>query len=216
MSNFNSDLNQEQILGEYLDEVYLNLNFKFSRQFGLDEQHKGNDVIIRFKDIDYYIDEKAQLTYLNKSLGTFAFEIGCYFGLNSKPGWLFDNSKITTHYFLVTDIFTKVNIKKLAFKSDILSLKIISVDRKKLREYYSTKGFNEITCKKAEEIVRKKYQNYFERVYFRNDSKLFSELCFNKSGNEYFVLSNQIYEKPFNLVSKLDDLLYFRVAKRLK
>lgn len=79
ISYFKSDLNKERILGEYLDERYLEIfaksTFKVKRIHDKTKQLLGIDLILYDNSRSYNIDEKAQLDYLNQSLPTFAFEL---------------------------------------------------------------------------------------------------------------------------------------------
>jgi len=59
MSKFQKDLKQEQILCEYLDNIYTEKKIEFNRIFDLDMQHQGIDVIMIHKSEKYNIDEKA-------------------------------------------------------------------------------------------------------------------------------------------------------------
>jgi len=58
MSNFDTDLLQEKILGIYLDKIYDELKFDFKRIIDKDSQLEGVDLQIIYKGKKYTIDEK--------------------------------------------------------------------------------------------------------------------------------------------------------------
>ncbi|WP_370477318.1 hypothetical protein [Tamlana flava] len=138
---FQFDLNQEQILHRYLALIYQSKKLKFENIANLEQQHRGIDVIINHNSEKHNIDEKAQLHYINKDLPTFTFELS-YLNKNNelKEGWLFDSSKQTQYYFLVTGIFLKNKKTKLQNIDDIETVKITSVNRKKLINHLATNG----------------------------------------------------------------------------
>lgn len=140
-SNFNHDLNQEQILGRYLDRVYSSQKRSgiLTRVSTPDYQNAGVDLIYSDKDniFSYHIDEKAQLTYLNKRLPTFAFELSYILRGVQKKGWLFDSKKTTYYYFLITGIYLKDGITKLSHEDEIAECTFTKVHRGNLLELLS-------------------------------------------------------------------------------
>jgi len=203
MSKFQLDLNQEQILSKYLDNLYKEKNINFQRVFDLDKQYQGIDVIMLVKSNEYYIDEKAQLHYINKDLPTFTFELSYFKNNNYKKGWLFDENKLTQYYFLITGIFLKKGKIELISPNDIERLKITSVSRKKLIEYLSLKKLDEIRLLEYDVKLRK------EKAYGKNN---ISELNPQTEGLIYFT--EHLSEKPINLQLKLKFLLETKVAKK--
>ncbi len=101
MSFFQRDLTKEKLLAPYLDAKYAELNLSFERVDNLKLQKKGVDLIYNHNGKLFFIDEKAQLDYINKSLPTFIFELSYLKNGVEKMGWLLDKDKITTHYFLL-------------------------------------------------------------------------------------------------------------------
>ena len=75
MSFFKRDLKKEKILSKYLDGVYNKIPLTVQRINDLDLQYKGVDLIYNNNGAKIYIDEKAQLDYLNSDLPTFTFEL---------------------------------------------------------------------------------------------------------------------------------------------
>lgn len=201
MSNFKRDLNKEQLLGEYLDTVYSSLNLNFERITDLNLQLKGIDLLFPEREA-IYIDEKAQLDYLNKSLPTFTFELSYLKKSEQKLGWLLDDSKLTTHYFLVTGIYTKVeNDLSKGFRSCIIT----SINRKKLLNYLELKGLSKERLLQYDTDLRD-----FENK--KNKHKI-EELDSKSEGLLYF--SSQLAEQPINLQLRLKHLIKVGVAKPL-
>jgi hypothetical protein len=203
MSKFYLDLNQEQILSKYLDNIYKEKNINFQRVFDLDKQYQGIDVIMLIKLNEYYIDEKSQLHYINKDLPTFTFELSYLKNNNYKKGWLFDESKLTQYYFLITGILLKKGKIEFTSPDDIEKLKITSVSRKKLIKYLSLKELDEKRLLEYDVKLRK------EKAYGKNN---ISELNPKTEGLIYFT--EHLSEKPINLQLRLKFLLETKVAKK--
>lgn len=62
-SNFDKDISNETLLGNYLDTIYPKLfdGFSIKRIVDVNQQHHGIDLVISNEAKSYYIDEKAQL-----------------------------------------------------------------------------------------------------------------------------------------------------------
>ena len=201
-SFFKRDLKKEQQLGVYLDAVYTQLGLVFERNKDLDLQHQGVDLIYSHHGPRYYIDEKAQLDYLNKDLPTFTFELSYLKGGEEKLGWLYDDTKITTHYFLVTGICVN-DLNDL--EQGFTGCKITSVHRQKLVDYLGSIGLTFDTLSQYQKDIRKQYQN-------KKTAITIDELDSN-SGCLYY--SGQLSEQPINLQLKLDFLIRQKIAKRI-
>ncbi|MEC8832937.1 MAG: hypothetical protein VX772_11300 [Bacteroidota bacterium] len=109
-SKFKADLSKEKKLTPLLDLYYQKYlkHYTFERISHLNQQLQGIDLILKDKQSEkqFYVDEKAQLDYINESLPTFAFELFYHKNGNQKQGWLFDSSKKTHFYALVTSIYS--------------------------------------------------------------------------------------------------------------
>ena len=200
-SNFNSDLKKEHILGKYLDLIYLKLHFNYSREYQLKNQLNGIDLTIKNKNDTYVIDEKAQLYYLNKDLPTFTFELSYLKHGKFKTGWLFDHSKVTEYYFLITGI--QVKSDELNSENDITSCKITSVNRHKLIAYLASIN-----------LTQERLQEYDFDVRNRDiiGKSTIKELT-QKQGCLFF--SNHIEEQPINLQLRLQHLIDTNIAKQI-
>ena len=165
--------------------------YNIERIKDLDLQHQGIDLIITKNQFEYYIDEKAQLDYINTALPTFAFEISYLKNGVQKKGWLFDNDKKTQKYFLITGIFLN-NLEDInkGFKSCIIT----SVDRNKLIKLLESRG---LTHDKIQEM------NLEIRSGLNENAIPIKELNSHSEGKFYFSKNNKA-EQPINLVLKID------------
>lgn len=201
MPKFKEDFAKEKIAAQFLDTIYAKLNLQFERIADRNMQHQGIDLSHHQDGITTYIDEKAQLHYLNKDLPTFTFELSYKKQSVLKKGWLCDQSKKTDFYFLVTGIFLKG--KKLVTAEDIKTCKITSVSRKKLLNHLSNLG---LTAAKLEfyDYELRKNQQFGKHVI---------EEIGAKHGSLHFT--EHLSEQPINLKLRLDYLLRMKIAKRI-
>jgi len=196
--SFQKDLDNEAKFGNYLDRLYpqikgLDKKFTFFRKNDLKSQYAGIDLILKDKESgeERYIDEKAQLYYLNKSLKTFTFEISYLKHGIWKKGWFYDEKKLTQTYFLFTCIETNS-------KNEFINCRFISINRKYLQEFLEEAGLTQEKIFAYEKIFRddkKKYNG--DQVVFELDSSFATFHC---------SFSN-LKEEPINLKIKLNALL---------
>lgn len=200
MSTFDLDLNKEHLLGQFLDEIYAQLNYNFKRIDDLDLQNRGVDLILIHNGKEYYIDEKAQLDYLNHSLPTFTFELSYLKNGNWKKGWLFDKNKITDHYFLITDIFIRTENIEDGFKC----CTITSINTKKLRKYLENIGLGWDFLSDLDGRIRHSEQKQNIPLHSLKEKE---------EGCLYYSVQKD--EKPLNLKLYLKWLVKIGVAKRI-
>ncbi|WP_072876454.1 hypothetical protein [Flagellimonas taeanensis] len=199
-SNFKTDLSKEKQLAFLLDSYYQKhlKKYAFERISDRKQQLQGIDLVLKDKlaNVLYYVDEKAQLDYVNESLPTFAFELFYEKEGAKKQGWLFDVSKKTHFYALVTSIFSDVD-------KVYTSCNITFVNREKLILHLSTLGLS---------------REFFEQLVQNNSNLhgkfILEKLCPKKEGLLYFSTQNKA-EKPINLILRLAYLEQIGVAKRL-
>ncbi|CAM4148746.1 hypothetical protein ZORO111903_03675 [Zobellia roscoffensis] len=199
-SNFKSDLEREQKLCVLLDRYYHQYlkQYSFDRVFEIKQQMEGIDLIFTHKDHGrkYTIDEKAQLDYINENLPTFAFELSYEKDGTLKEGWLFDTSKKTEFYALITSIYSDA--------PDVFtSCKITLVNRQKLLAFLVEKNITSSTLKKY--VLPNKNMHGKIKI---------DELHHRKEGYLYASTKNKA-ERPLNLILKLDFLEETGIAKRL-
>lgn len=202
-STFSKDLNSEQKLAKFLDDNYYNDKNKFSdlylinRVDDLDMQHKGVDLEITNTEtgIKFYIDEKAQSHYVNKSLPTFAFELSYLKNNSLREGWLFDNNKITQQYFIITCIQEVQN--------KIKSCRLISVDRDRLIALLIEKNLTQHNLSQYENEYRANndYGKHLIREFGDKEGFLF--------------YTEHLAEKPINVVFYLDYLIKQEIGTEL-
>lgn len=199
-SNFKADLSKEKQLSPLLDYYYQKhlKHYTFERVSLLKKQLQGIDFILRDKQSgkQFFLDEKAQLDYINESLPTFAFELFYQKNGVQKQGWLFDASKKTQFYALITSIFSDE-------KDEFTSCNITFVNREKLIFLLDKNGLS-IT--------------YLEQIISENQNvhgKLVLEQLNAKNEGYLFFSTQNKAERPVNLVLRLDYLIRNGVSKRL-
>ncbi|QLG45369.1 hypothetical protein [Costertonia aggregata] len=199
-SSFKSDLEKEQKLALLLDTYYKeNLNhYTFERVSDIAQQLAGIDVIFKNSATQqsYYLDEKAQLDYVNEDLPTFAFELCYQKNGKVKEGWLFDTAKKTDFYALVTGIYSDA-------PNTFTSCKITFVNRKKLIGFLKNRNIDK--------SVLDEYLTTYEGEQGKIELR---ELKAKTEGYLYFSNLNKV-EKPINLILRLEFLLTNGLAKRL-
>ncbi|NAY91692.1 hypothetical protein GTQ34_07170 [Muricauda sp. JGD-17] len=200
-SSFKEDLSKEKQLAPLLDSYYKKhlKQYCFERVSNLKEQLSGIDLIMRKRNTDsiYYVDEKAQLDYVNERLPTFAFEL-CYNKRGAKKqGWLFDTSKKTHFYALVTSIFVDE-------ENVFTSCNITFVNRKKLIRHLDDLAL-------TEDVLGRIVLGHQDSSHGKVELK---QLHPKREGYLFFSTKNKA-EKPINLILKLDYLIEIGVAKRL-
>ncbi len=195
-SSFAHDSFLEQALCAFLDEQYKKLGIDFQRISDKNLQNCGVDIIVKRNDEQLFVDEKAQLDYIGKSIPTFAFEIGGFKNDEYKIGWLFDDKKITTHYMLITNIH--LSSVELTSSSDVESVRLLWINREALQQFLAMHGYDKARCEFEESNARSK--------------GLTGKIKSNKQGL-YFYLSNQKAEAPFNIVISRSHLL--QIGKEL-
>ena len=209
MSDFNKDKAVESFLANtLLNRIYHNKfesdNDIFWKRTNLrNDQQKGIDLKIFSieKSKTFYVDEKAQLNYINTKLPTCAFEIIYYKNEILKEGWLFDDNKITDVYFLINNIQQNKN-------GNFTDCIIYSIDRKKLIDLLNQRNINKESLKKIYEKIKNSLKN-------NSTTKLKIEnLDFENEGN--LQVSNKLAEGPINLVLKLDFLEKNKVVNIFK
>ncbi|WP_276168645.1 hypothetical protein [Zobellia alginiliquefaciens] len=199
-SNFNSDLEREKKLCSLLDRYYRQYlkHYSFERISKMPQQLAGIDLIFTHTSNGkkYNIDEKAQLDYINENLPTFAFELSYEKNGTLKEGWLFDSSKKTEFYALITSIYADA-------PGVFTSCKITMVNRQKL-----------INFLKERSIVLSSLKKYILPDQNMHGKIKVDELHHRSEGYLFASTKNKA-EKPLNLILKLDFLEEIGVAKRL-
>jgi len=199
-SKFKADLSKEKQLTPLLDSYYQKhlRKYSFERVSNIKKQLQGIDLILKDKQSEkqFLVDEKAQLDYVNENLPTFAFELMYLKNNVQKQGWLFDASKKTQFYALVTSIYLD--------EDDVFtSCNITFVNREKLIQHLEEVGLS---------------QKRLERIISENHSihgKLNLKQLNPKSEGYLFFSTKNKAEKPINLILKLDYLERIGVTKKL-
>lgn len=187
MSNFKKDLQNEKILSQYLDDVYNELGLDYERVTDLETQKKGVDIRVCDIDYKYCVDEKAQLSYINKKIPTFAFEISYGKFEDRKTGWFINDTLKTDKYHLVFNIQTDGKTL-LESKEDILGCQIMEISKRKLQKLLMKMGITSRLCKEYEKDAIK--------------HKKWGKIYIPQIGGAYFYFTYRLWEKPFNLIIK--------------
>lgn len=163
------DMNAEQHLAKYLDEYFYNRLSQESKYKSIirisdkELQLKGVDVIVETQNNKYYIDEKAQLYYINQGLPTFAFEVD-FINRNNElsPGWLYNNDLLTDYFFLIWPYATKNDLSKITV-DDFTFLDCLMVRKKNIQGYLASCGWDKPSVlSKAKEIRHSNRRNKIE------------------------------------------------------
>lgn len=190
------DVFNERALQPYLDAVYRELGFEFSRVETKELQLDGVDIVISHSGKEYPIDEKGQTHWINKGLETFAFELEFKGEVGEvRGGWLFDDKKVTSHYFLVADIRSDNGMV-----SGMTSFRLVSVNRSRLLAFLE--GYN---------WSRKFLTEDVPLMMGRRSRHILSE-C---NPAVKVVRTWKLAEEPLNVVINLNDLIEAGVAKEL-
>lgn len=199
-STFKSDLQKEQKLSVLLDGYYAKTinHYTIERVSDIKNQLAGIDLIFTHKTTQtrYYIDEKAQLDYINEDLPTFAFELRYLKSGKPKDGWVYDTSKKTDFYALVTGIYSDE-------PEHYTSCKITLVNRKKLLSFLNIRNIDSVVL-----------NTLIENEEGTHGKVVLPQLKSKSEGYLYFSSRNKA-EKPINLILKLDFLIANGLAKRL-
>lgn len=202
-SNFKNDLNKEARLSRCLDILYPKYfessSYTIERIRDLSQQHQGIDLVLKNANNVFYVDEKAQLDYVNSHLPTFAFELSYLKDNKWHKGWLFDELKSTDIYFLVTNIHFDEN----ATNDSLLNVRVTGVYREKLIDLLSRKGLTEAILFSIEKELRQEGKHGRFPIQELN----------SKSEGALFFSKNNKSEQPINLVLKLDYLIKKDVGK---
>lgn len=187
-----ADMNAESELAEFLDEnLYSQLlgEGKFlsiERMTEKEQQLQGIDVTAKTQNAVFYIDEKAQLYYINKNIPTFAFELQFLKGGRVIEGWFLNDELKTDHYLLIWPFASVTDVKELK-KENFTKLDALMISKEKLRRELASLGLDKET------LARKAYQLRSTRTY--------GKIITGIQGVYYFASDPSKYaEAPINIV----------------
>ena len=90
---------------------------------------------------DYFIDEKAQLYYINKGLPTFAFEVSFSDRLGKERlGWLLNDELKTNFYMLIWPYASNTNLSTIK-KEDFCKVDCLLIRKDKIKKYLYDNGW---------------------------------------------------------------------------
>jgi len=101
-SNRVNDMRLEREFSLFLDKYFYDrLGVDYERKTDIDSQFRGIDLELKKDKKIVNVDEKAALSYINKKLNTFSFEINFINSAGSlNQGWLFNTFLKTDMYLL--------------------------------------------------------------------------------------------------------------------
>lgn len=192
VSRRTTDMNAESELARFLDEnLYAKLlaegNFcSIERMTEKEQQLQGIDVVVKTQSSVGYIDEKAQLYYINKDIPTFAFELQFLKNGQVIEGWFLNDDLKTDHYLLIWPFASVTDVTMLK-KEDFIKLDALMVSKKKLRETLASLGFDKATLvQKAAELRR---------------TRTYGKVPTGTQGIYYYASDSSKYvEAPINIV----------------
>lgn len=215
-SKFILDSKNEGIIALWLDKYFYSrvrydekLKFRFSSRraddFNKDEskiQRSGIDIVYKNQLDDlYFVDEKAQLDYLNNNLRTFAFEIKFRKkNSNFTSGWFVREDLETTHYLLVYPNSSHVsNADELTDFEEISQVELLLLNKETLwSRLYQLNIFRKNIEIEADEMI----------IDGKNNKK---EIASSSTRNAYLYRTSyhKKKEEPVNIVIRreiLDDI----------
>ena len=187
---------EEKILGEKLNYIYNQIGLEFQRIKEKDMQIKGSDLKFKYKNKEYFADEKNASRYYFKDLKTFSFELSF---INSRgkimDGWFASDSSITDAYIIN---YIRAPEDNNNFQNKIHSIETLIIGKKKINKYIKSLGFNSI----------KDLINIFDKAHKEGKTKIHNGI------ESYFGISDKIHlsktirfeEQPLNIIISKDIL----------
>ena len=181
----NNDEKKSDIVSKFIEENFYKLKTKnFSRITNKEQQIQGIDVIFDFNDENYVCDEKSAVSYINKPLFTFAFELSFLDRSgNLHLGWLLNDKNVNNSYLICW--INKAKTDNLTEISDIQEVEIALIKKEKIIQYLVEIGWNK------DKLIKKS-----KRILINNSEPL-GNLNINKCR---FYYSQQLVEKPVNVL----------------
>ena len=158
MTQREKDMRAEKELAKFLDEhLYCELLkeekfISFERVTDRTMQKQGVDVIGKTADAIAYIDEKAQLHYINQCLPTFAFELEFLWHGKAMEGWFLNDSLSTTHYLLLWPNATKTDLS-LITSDDFTTVEGMMISKAKIRKHLHDIGLTDALLHEITELL---------------------------------------------------------------
>ena len=148
MTQREKDMRAEKELARFLDEHLYHELLKEERFVSFERvtdraiQKQGVDVIGKTEDAIAYIDEKAQLHYINQGLPTFAFELEFLWQGKAMEGWFLNDSLRTTHYLLLWPNAIETELS-LITSDDFTTVEGMMISKAKLRNHLDDIGLTD-------------------------------------------------------------------------
>lgn len=197
-SVFNTDLHNEKILADYLDQYfYPIIGIPFTRVENMEDQFKGIDVRFNHRNREYLVDEKG---YLSRPTiqNTFVLELSFVNKQNKRvEGWFYNPDKYSTHYLLCWADRDNIDIYKQPLIIDNLRrVEVMLVNRLVLHNYLIVQyGINrQFINEHLDDLLRELLKNGSINLH---------------NSNSKYVFSTRLPEQPLNIVMTKDEVCYF-------
>lgn len=202
MSRRLMDMRAESELAKFLDDKFWTPwcrdyeQFSFKRIVDRNLQLQGVDVEVfdSTNNQKFFIDEKAQLYYINNTLPTFAFEINSFQNGILRDGWLLNATLMTTDYNLIYPNAKHCDLASIT-KDDFTRVKILSIKKKNLLEALAVNG-----------LTREYLEREAARIRAISSSATYRENTICPFVRFVRSASYQYSEAPLNIVVRNDFL----------
>lgn len=164
-SHRKEDHKAEQELAYFLDKY---LYGRFPTGNALSSIRRINDKIMQLDGVDvefngidgrvYYIDEKAQLHYLNKNIPTFAFELLSRQKSYETPGWLLNSKLKTDFYMLIWPFATQDSYENITW-AQFTKADCLLVQKQRILKMLSERGLTVDKMQKDAQNIRVSVQS---------------------------------------------------------
>ena len=200
MSRKRLDMQAEAELGIFLDKYFYSRLVDrgelttAQRISDIEIQRKGIDVIALKNDFQAFIDEKAQLYYINQNLPTFAFELSFLLDGSEMLGWFLNDELCTDRYFLLWPNATTSDLAKIKAR-DFTVVYGLMIKKSNVRQYLERIDINKDYLLKTSQQLRKdgkvgRHHTEHKGInFFVSDPKKYSERPIN------LVISKEILRK---------------------
>ena len=201
MGNRRSDTRGEKALGLFLDHYFYPKLCEIEgfsgtqRIYDAEEQKSGIDILIHdWNGKSVFVDEKAQLHYINEPRPRFAFEVSYH---NEKAdsitdGWFVSDKNKTDYYILVWIDSAKTDRLNRIVEEDFNEITVALIAKAKISRYLEDCGY---PIKRIRKIARDmRFNPNSERFKLSDEASIF----YTKKGYD---------EKPINVIIEMPAIL---------
>lgn len=158
-------------------------------------QFKGIDVEILSRADQAYIDEKVKIDNINNPPSAFSFELSSVQRGEIRQGWFLNKSIVTSHY-LIGCVFSKNTDKRTLKESDIDYISATMVAKAELCKWLASIGIRYSSLVSLDEDIRKNPLKYRVKI---GERRTFRISAFG-TDKVWLTYSAWLSEAPINLV----------------